>query len=200
MPAPTTNILDVEFLVSARDLGALPPPAFSEIAFAGRSNVGKSSLINTLLGRRKVARTSNTPGCTRGINVFRVTLGEAVLDFVDLPGYGYAKRGKSERRAWGPLIESYLRSRANLRAVVVIVDARRGVGETDQQLLDFVVDLGRAPILVLTKLDKLALSRRKPLLDAARRAVKRPLIGFSAIAGDGREELLRAILTESYLK
>ena len=107
----TVEVRDARFLSAAMALGDLPPPAYAEIAFAGRSNVGKSSLINCLVARRKLVRTSRTPGCTRGINLFRVELGgdaPATLDLVDLPGYGYAKRSKQERRSWGPLIERFL--------------------------------------------------------------------------------------------
>jgi GTP-binding protein len=187
------NVLDAQFLVSAHDTRALPPPAFAEVAFAGRSNVGKSSLINALLLRRKLVRTSNTPGCTRGINVVRATLDDTVMDIVDLPGYGYAKRSKSERRAWGPLIESFLRSRPGLRAVVIVIDVRRGLEEVDQQLIDFILEVERTPILVATKMDKLPLSQQKPALAAMRRQVQRPVLGFSAITGQGREELWKAI-------
>jgi GTP-binding protein len=187
------NVLDAQFLVSAHDVSALPPPAFAEVAFAGRSNVGKSSLINSLLLRRKLVRTSNTPGCTRGINVIRAKLDDTVMDIVDLPGYGYAKRSKSERRAWGPLIESFLRSRPGLRAVVIVIDVRRGVEGVDQQLIDFILEVERAPILVATKIDKLPLSQQKPALAAMRRQVQRPVLGFSAITGQGREELWKAL-------
>jgi GTP-binding protein len=178
------NVLDAKFLVAAHDARALPAPAFAEVAFAGRSNVGKSSLINALLARRNLVRTSNTPGCTRSINVVRVTLSDAVVDLVDLPGYGYAKRSKSERRAWGPLIEGFLRSRPGLRGVVLILDVRRGVEELDRQLIEFIVEVGRTPLLVATKLDKLPLNRRKPA---------RAIIGFSALTSEGRDELWRAI-------
>src|SRR4051794_28829777 len=103
------DIVDAQFLTTAMTAATLPPPLFAELAFAGRSNVGKSSLINNLAQRTKLARTSSTPGCTRGLNLFRLTLrGGAQLDFVDLPGYGFAQRSKSERAGWGPMIEGFL--------------------------------------------------------------------------------------------
>src|SRR5687768_10668543 len=122
------DIVDAQFLTTAMNAATLPPPLFAELAFAGRSNVGKSSLINSLAQRTKLARTSSTPGCTRGLNLFRLTLrGGAQLDFVDLPGYGYAQRSKDERKSWGPMIEGFLKKRVGLRGVVILVDERRGL-------------------------------------------------------------------------
>ncbi|MBN1656203.1 MAG: YihA family ribosome biogenesis GTP-binding protein [Deltaproteobacteria bacterium] len=190
-------VLDALFVASARKFELLPPPAFVEVAFAGRSNVGKSSLINRLLNRRKLARTSNTPGCTRGIDLFRVRLRDATLDIIDLPGYGYAKRSKSERHAWGPLIDGYLRSRESLKAVSVIVDIRRGVQDDDRQLLDFLAYLNRRAIVVATKMDKLPRNRQKPLLKQLQKEIAYPVYGFSAVTGAGREALLTALLEEA---
>src|SRR4051812_44824137 len=108
----TPKILAADFFAAADDVRDLPAPVFAEIAFAGKSNVGKSSLINTLVGRRNLARTSSTPGRTRKLCVLRITLPGGVLDLVDLPGYGYAKVSKTERRAWGDMIENFLTQRA----------------------------------------------------------------------------------------
>jgi GTP-binding protein len=191
------QIHDARFIASARTIDALPPPLFFEVAFAGRSNVGKSSLINRLLNRRKLVRTSGTPGCTRGIDLYRVQISEATVDFVDLPGYGYSKRSKAERFSWGPLIDNYLRARENLRTVVVIVDLRRGIQEEDRQLLDFLVHLKRSTILVATKIDKLPLNRQKTELSRLRKEFACTLIGFSAETGAGRDALFKALLEQT---
>ena len=194
------QVLDAHFLASATRQAALPPPAFAEVAFAGRSNVGKSSLINRLLGRRKLVRTSSTPGCTRGLALFRARLrlapeDEATLDLVDLPGYGYAKRSKTERRAWGPMIESFLEERAGLRAVVVIIDVRRGPEDDDRQLLEYLEHLGVAAIVVATKLDKLAANKQKPALAKLKSELGQKPVGFSAVSGDGVDALWKRMLS-----
>jgi GTP-binding protein len=192
------RVADARFLASATTLDQLPPPAFAELAFAGRSNVGKSSLINSVVERKKLVRTSGTPGCTRGINLFRIELvGDVTLDLVDLPGYGYAQRSKSERRAWGPLIEGFLRDRPGLRAVVVIVDVRRGLEEDDRQLVEFLEHVGRKVVLVGTKLDKLPASKRVPTLAALSREAGAKVIGFSSETGEGKGELWRRLLREA---
>jgi GTP-binding protein len=195
-PAPTPiDVLDAVFLATAVKSDGLPPPEFAEIAFAGRSNVGKSSVINTLVQRRKLVRTSSTPGATRGLNLFRATLRDgAQLDLVDLPGYGYAKVSKSERNAWGPLIEGFLRRRKGVRAVVVIVDARRGLEPDDAQLLAFLQHLELKAIVVATKLDKLPANKQKPAIAAVARDSGVRAFGFSSEDGTGREELWRVLV------
>jgi len=195
------DVLDAEFVAGATALGQLPAPTFAEVAFAGRSNVGKSSLINNLVRRKKLVRTSGAPGCTRAINIFRVRIrtndDEAHLDLVDLPGYGYAQRSKAERRSWGPLIEGFLRERPGLRGAIVIIDIRRGAQDDDLQLLEFLDSIEVTPILVATKTDKLPASKRKLAVAALRRALDRPLIGYSSATGDGREALWKRILSVS---
>jgi len=195
------DVLDAEFVAGATALGQLPAPTFAEVAFAGRSNVGKSSLINSLVRRKKLVRTSGAPGCTRAINIFRVRIrtndDEAHLDLVDLPGYGYAQRSKAERRSWGPLIEGFLRERPGLRGAVVIIDIRRGAQDDDLQLLEFLDSIEVTPILVATKTDKLPASKRKLAVATLRRALDRPLIGYSSVTGDGREALWKRILSVS---
>ncbi len=141
------------FATAAARIDQLPEPEGIEIAFAGRSNVGKSSLINGLTGRKAVARTSNTPGRTRQINFF--TLGDSPLRLVDLPGYGYARAARSEVAAWTGLVDAYLRGRPNLQRAILLIDARHGAGPLDLRVMAM---LDRAAVtyqLVLTKIDKL---------------------------------------------
>jgi GTP-binding protein len=195
------DVLDAEFTAGATALGQLPAPTFAEVAFAGRSNVGKSSLINNLVARKKLVRTSSAPGCTRAINIFRVRLrtdaGEAHLDLVDLPGYGYAQRSKAERRSWGPLIEGFLAERPGLRGAVVIVDIRRGVQDDDLQLIEFLESVDVTPIVVATKIDKLPASKRKLAVTKLRKDVGQPVTAYSSVTGDGRDALWRRLLTVS---
>jgi GTP-binding protein len=183
-------IQNAEFMLSAPHVAELPAPTCAEIVFAGKSNVGKSSLINAVLGRQALARVSATPGCTRGINLFQVELGQVRLHFVDLPGYGYAERSKRERKAWGPMIEGYLRERIGIALIVVIVDVRRGVTDEDQQLLEFLDSLNHRSLVIATKLDKLPKARQKPALDALRKEIGREVIGFSSETQVGRDTLL----------
>lgn len=197
---PGDRVIEAEFLSGATSADQFPPPAFSEIAFAGRSNVGKSSLMNCLTQRHGLVRTSSTPGCTRQVSWFRSTSDDkAVIDLVDLPGYGYAKRSKSERNEWASLIESYLLERPTLRGVVILVDARRGFEADDAELLEMLSDaprVNRPPLeitLVATKLDKLPLSKHKPTISALEKQVGRRVIGFSADKGIGRVPLWRSI-------
>ena len=198
---PPWTCSTLKFVAGATALGQLPAPTFAEVAFAGRSNVGKSSLINNLVRRKKLVRTSGAPGCTRAINIFRVRIrtndDEAHLDLVDLPGYGYAQRSKAERRSWGPLIEGFLRERPGLRGAIVIIDIRRGAQDDDLQLLEFLESVEVTPILVATKIDKLPASKRKLAVAALRRELDRPLIGYSSVTGDGREALWKRILSVS---
>jgi GTP-binding protein len=192
-----TRVVDAAFVAGAVDSASLPPPTLLEVAFAGRSNVGKSSLLNAMMQRRGLARTSNTPGCTRQLNVFEVRCADGLaLRFVDLPGYGWARRSKGERTQWQTMIESYLSTRAGLRAVAILVDVRRGVEEEERQLVEFLqqpraVSGGKPPelILVATKVDKVGAAHAKPALDKVRKAGGAGAIGFSAVTGKGREEL-----------
>ncbi|MGZ3423779.1 MAG: ribosome biogenesis GTP-binding protein YihA/YsxC [Polyangiales bacterium] len=197
-PSPF-DVLEAEFLASAAEPNSFPPPARAEIAFAGRSNVGKSSMMNALMQRKGLVRTSSTPGCTRAVNVFHaVTRGGLDLQLVDLPGYGFAKRSKSERIKWGPLLEEYLQRRPTLRAVIVLIDVRRGLEDDDRQLLEFcALDRpGNAPVrtvVVATKLDLLPKSKRKPALEAIAKTAGTRVIGFSADSSDGREDIWKLV-------
>jgi GTP-binding protein len=186
------RVQEAEFEASAPRVDALPAAESPEVAFAGRSNVGKSSLMNSLLARKGLVRTSSTPGCTRQINLFKATLGDGTtLRLVDLPGYGYARLSKTERATWGPMLEGYLEKRPTLRAVVILVDARRGVEDQDEQLLEFLAAAARpvTAILVATKLDKLALSKQKPALEVMRKRAGSAVLGYSAVTHAGREAL-----------
>ncbi len=142
---------DCQFVAGAASAERLPPPALPEIAFVGRSNVGKSSLINALTFRKKLARTSNTPGRTQQINFF--DLGGRLM-LVDLPGYGYAKVSRTDTEAWGRLIDAYLRDRPNLLRVCVLIDGRHGVKDTDRQMMSMLDHYHMTAQLVLTKTDK----------------------------------------------
>lgn len=180
MPAPP--IVSADYAASAARPEELPPPVAVEIAFAGRSNVGKSTLLNALMHRRGLARTSSTPGCTRTVNFFRVRAQDgAALTLVDLPGYGYAKRAKEERESWADVAERYLLERQALRLVVVLVDARRGLEDDDRDLLEMIETSKRRDrptpktLVVATKLDRLPLSARKPTL--ARLGAGRVVLG-----------------------
>jgi GTP-binding protein len=174
--------------------GWRPEPSLPEVAFAGRSNVGKSSLLNQLVRRKKFARVSNTPGRTREINFFRVN-GSFIL--VDLPGYGYARTSKEQRATWRPLIEAYLRRSSQLRGVVQLLDARHDPTRDDQQMLDFLAELGVPSIIVLTKFDKLTTSQSSQRVSEISSHIglePAQLIPFSAVTGRGRDELAEAIL------
>jgi GTP-binding protein len=148
--------MKADFLKSAFLESHYPSPDKPEIAFAGRSNVGKSSLINALLGRKKLARTSSTPGRTQALNFFLI---QDRYYFVDLPGYGYARVPLEVKRSWGTMVETYLRKRANLKGVVLILDIRREPTEGDIQLLEWLNRYRIHSISVLTKADKLSRSR-----------------------------------------
>ncbi|HEU4565142.1 MAG TPA: ribosome biogenesis GTP-binding protein YihA/YsxC [Gemmatimonadaceae bacterium] len=175
--------------------GWRPPADLPEVAFSGRSNVGKSSLLNRLVKRKALARVSQTPGKTREINFFRVN---DAFTLVDLPGYGYARVSKEMRSAWRPLIEGYLRGSAELRGVVQLIDARHSPTVDDLQMLDFLAEIGAPTIVVLTKMDKLTRRDRaeRPAALAAELGVdESQVIPFSAVTGLGRDELAEAIVS-----
>ncbi len=191
-----TRVRKATFVASAAAPKDFPRPELVEIAFAGRSNVGKSSLINTLVGVDGLARTSRTPGRTQLLNWFRVEPASgAPIAFVDLPGYGYAKVPVAMQASWQGLIESYLGDRPVLAAVVLLIDVRRGVEPEEIDLAAWLAERDIARIVVVTKVDKVSKHQREPVLAAVKRALAlpRPPIGFSAETGDGVDELWRAI-------
>lgn len=199
-----TRISEAEFTAGAARRGQIPEPSRPEIAFAGRSNVGKSSLLNMMLARKGLARTSRTPGCTRQINFFDVTVtGGPKVAFVDLPGYGFAKVSKAESREWKILLEDYLKNRETLEAVVILVDARRGVEHEEVELVEFLSLRAGLPVFIaVTKLDKLSLSAQKPALAKIAKDAGVKVVGTSAETGAGREELwarLLAVTTQTLL-
>jgi GTP-binding protein len=190
------RVLESDFVTSAAQLRECPDTELSELAFLGRSNVGKSSMINALLGRRKLARVSRTPGRTRLLNFFRARLevGEAkekLLSVCDLPGYGYAKAPRDEVARWQSMIEGYLKGRSNLMGAVALLDARREPSPQDRTLLEWLSAIGRPVLPVVTKVDKLTAKERRwaeRTISAALPAALEP-IGFSAVTGEGRDAL-----------
>ena len=190
----TLIIKSAEFVTSAVKKAQYPPEVLPEIAFAGRSNVGKSSLINTLVNRKRLVKTSSTPGRTQLINFFNINNN---LTFVDLPGYGYAKVPAAVRKKWGPMIETYLSSRNTLKGVVIILDIRRHPREEEQNLIHWLAHYSIASILVLTKTDKLSRTKVAQQHNAIIRALameKEEAILFSAKTRRGRDAIWNAIL------
>ena len=187
-------IRNVEFIGGmAEKHGWRPESSLPEVAFAGRSNVGKSSLLNTLVRRKSFARVSRTPGRTREINFFRVN---NTYILVDLPGYGYARISKTKKAEWRPMIESYLRRTTQLRGLVLLLDIRREPSDDDRAMLDFLAELGVPTIVALTKADKLTKAdAREKVAGVSRMLALEPdqVIQFSAQSGEGRVELLEAI-------
>ena len=196
---PTTTdplvIRRLEFLGPMATVGGWRPQHdLPEIAFAGRSNVGKSSLLNQLVRRKRFARVSNTPGRTREINFFQVN-DRFVL--VDLPGYGYARISKARRAEWRPLIEGYLRSSPHLRGVVQLLDVRHEPTADDRQMLDFLAELEVPTVVVLTKMDKLSRAGAAERVEAIARELgldEDQMIPFSSQTGEGRNELAEALV------
>ena len=175
------KVTTATFIGAATEPGRFPAPSHPEIAFAGRSNVGKSSAINRIVGRRGLARTSSTPGRTQQLNFFGI---DDRLVLVDLPGFGYAKVSKTAREAWRPLVESYLGARGVLAGVVLIVDVRRGLEEEEHQLLDFLATIAVPTLVLATKIDKLKRGEQTKALRAIA-ASQLPVVPFSAVTGEG---------------
>ncbi|HWF62094.1 MAG TPA: ribosome biogenesis GTP-binding protein YihA/YsxC [Nitrospira sp.] len=193
------KIFAAEFIKSCVTPEQFPSGQLHEIAFVGRSNVGKSSLINSLLNRRELAKVSRTPGKTRAVNVFLVSTSDPDLSqfhLVDLPGYGFANVSKSVRTQWGPLMEDYLVGRVSLLCVVMLVDSRVATDQ-DRQTIAWLRSIRHNPLVVATKVDKLKSSERVRTLRQTHRVLGltegEMLIPYSSVTGDGRDRVWRAL-------
>ena len=187
------NVISSEFVTSAVKPDQYPEPEHPEVAFAGRSNVGKSSLINKLVNRRGLVKTSSTPGRTQLINFFLVNAG---LSLVDLPGYGYAKVPAAVRKQWGPMVEAYIANRTNLKAVVLLMDIRRTPKAEEFNLMDWLHHHRVPTILVLTKADKLSKSQQNRQRKTAAEILgvdAGDLVLFSAKSGLGKSAIWEMI-------
>jgi GTP-binding protein len=193
-PAEILRIETAEFARAAHQSGDFPRDGRPEIAFVGRSNVGKSSLMNRLLGRKGLARTSSTPGRTQAVHYYEVN---RRFYFVDLPGYGYAKAGKEDRRRWGALVDGYLQHALPRAQVILLVDGKVGATPLDEQALHYLVGLGARPIVAVTKIDRITRSRRGAALRDVRAALAldeaADVIAVSAVSGEGTQELWGAM-------
>ena len=189
-------IRHLEFLGPMATVGGWrPPQELPEVAFSGRSNVGKSSLLNKLVRRKAFARVSRTPGRTREINFFAVN---GAFTLVDLPGYGYARISKARQSEWRPLIEGYLRTSEALRGVVQLLDVRHDPSPEDVQMLEFLSDLGVPTVFAVTKVDKISKSEAVARVAALTQdigAEPEQVIPFSATTGEGRDELAEALVS-----
>ena len=186
-------IRSAKFVCSAVTPGQYPPDDLPEVAFAGRSNVGKSSLINTILNRKKLVRTSKTPGRTQLLNFFEIN---ELWRFVDLPGYGYAKVPKEVQRRWRPMVENYLTTRVNLLGMVWLLDIRREVSKEDLTLWDWLRTKQLTVIVFITKADKLSKNKRNKQAASIAKSLgmkARELIQFSATSGEGKDEIWKAL-------
>jgi GTP-binding protein len=188
------RIVETTLKSSSGKLGKLPTVDLPEVAFAGRSNVGKSSLLNALCNRRNLFKVSRTPGRTRTIVHVEARLdNDAKIYLVDLPGYGYASVSKQAKAAWSRLIEDYLRNRSTLHQVVLLVDVRRGPEEEEAALLAFLAELGVPTMVVATKMDKVRGSKRKAVLSKLQKETGIPVIGTSSVTRDGLDKILAAV-------
>ena len=194
------RIVDAKLISSTGKLDNLPEISHPEVAFAGRSNVGKSSLLNALSERRGLFKVSATPGRTRTIVHVEARLSnQASLYLVDLPGYGYAKVSHDAKDAWAHFMQQYLESRSTLHLVVILVDVRRGPEQEEQQLIQFLSERGIPVLLVATKLDRVRKSQQKSVLFKLQQATGIPVIGTSATSRAGIDTLLSTIVQRCHL-
>ncbi len=168
-----------EFMLGVAKIEQLPPPSLAEIAFAGRSNVGKSSLINALTGRRTLARTSNTPGRTQELNFFNIGPGGFIL--VDMPGYGYAKVSRSQVNAWTAMLKAYLRGRVPLRLCCLLVDARHGLKASDIEMMKMLDESAVPYRVIMTKADKCKKADLEKVMKSANEVLKKHPAGFPTV-------------------
>jgi len=199
------KVESAEFVLSAHERGQFPRDGLPEIAFVGRSNVGKSSLMNRLLRRKGLARTGSTPGRTRAVNYFLI---DRRYYFVDLPGYGFAKASKAERQRWAELMDRYFRHVGAVGGeakpegfgtlLLHLVDGKVGATRLDREAREYFLSLGLEPLVVATKIDKVSRSRRHRSLKAIREQLELPedagLVPFSAVTGEGNQQLWKGIL------
>ncbi len=192
------NLSNVSLRISAGNISQFPRDNMPQVAFSGRSNVGKSSLINTLLGRKALARVSGTPGKTITINFYDIN---KTLFFADLPGYGYAKRPAEDRAKWSALTDGYFTKNPNIdlvKAVLQLVDSRRPPTDDDRMMLNYLNSVGIPYIVVATKVDKLNKTERNRCIEALQSepsfAEGTPIVLFSSLSGEGKDELWREIL------
>ena len=187
-------IRSAKFVGSAVTPEQYPPGDLPEVAFAGRSNVGKSSLINKILNRKRLVRTSKTPGRTQLVNFFEIN---EIYRFVDLPGYGYAKVPAEVQKRWRPMVETYLTSRSNLRGMVLLLDIRRQPSKEDLNLWHWLQTRSIEVVIVITKVDKLSRNKRHKQIAAIVGTLggkKEEVIEFSAVTGEGREKIWNELL------
>ena len=195
------KILDAELIASAPRYDKLPKSGLPEIAFLGRSNVGKSSLLNALARRKKLARTSGTPGKTRDIVLFKIRTDRGEIGLVDLPGYGWAKVSKRERAGWQKLAEDYLSNREELRLAIVLQDVRRNWSEDESLLLEWLEEQDVPGRVILTKTDKLKFMKRKEAIKRLRREIGDDFgkpISTSSSNGDGLDVVWRTCFEHAY--
>lgn len=187
MPVSNSAYRATRFLISAADVRGAPPDVGAEVAFAGRSNAGKSSAINALVGQRALARTSKTPGRTQLLNFFSV---DSVRRLVDLPGYGYAKVSGERRNAWHHLVDRYVRERRSLAGIVLVMDVRHPLTEFDMLMLQWGERLGRAMHILLTKADKLGRGAQMQALHAVQRELRSRFgdsVGVQVFSGESKQ-------------
>ncbi len=188
------KIQSIEFKGSFTHIKQLPKLRLPEVAFAGRSNVGKSTLINVLANRKNIAKTSSTPGKTRSLNYYLIN---EKFYFVDLPGYGFAKVSQRERRQWQRLIESYFAKNQHLRGIIQIIDSRHGFTKLDLEMVEWLAFVQLPVLVIATKTDKLPGSKKKVILDQIEKKAQelgvQQLIPFSAVTKQGKSDILKSI-------